>query len=146
MREFKILPTDERFLSLCPEQKEIIFEAYNYLPDNETISLVVGITKKKKEIEDKKPEDYVSGSVKKNMRKAFERMRMPEDKIVEAIYNQGKQARDVELAEINKQLNQVLGIKDPDANTKKRDELLKRRGEKLRAKAEKEKENGGKEK
>jgi len=67
MNEFKVLPTDERFMNLFEEQKIALFEGINSLPESKILKKNIMMERKIKEIEDRKDEEFISRGLRKTM-------------------------------------------------------------------------------
>jgi len=130
MKEFKVLPTDERFQALFPEQKVFIYEAYNYLPDNEMLKNVGTLLNQKEELKKKTYKQLIPASVIKNMRRAYKIQGLSRAETEKILEKQADTARGAQMKDIDKKLSAILGIRDyTSASREVPDDVLKRRGE-----------------
>jgi len=111
MRQFKVLPTDERFQSLLYEEKVAIFEGFNYIAEDELLKQYITLTSKKEELEKKDPVSFLPDAAVRSMRHTFKKSGMKIAEINKHLRRQGEIKKQADIKQVQDQLDTFLGKK-----------------------------------
>lgn len=112
IENFKILPTDNRFVDLYEEQKIALFEGVCSLPNQENLKKTVIVNSQIEKVKNTKEEDFVSDGMKKSMRKSIEENYKDFDnnyieKVLEKnIKNMGNKIKSQKIKELQEFINE----------------------------------------
>jgi hypothetical protein len=109
MGEFKVLPTDPRFLELFDEQKVYIYEAVSSLPDIKLLKTVQGLMNEKEKIKKRDYKDFISSPALNFMVKTLRRQGSSEAVINAELKRQSEFKKKFDLEEVDSKIAALLG-------------------------------------
>jgi len=99
---FKILPKDEKFLSMDYEEKIVLFEGINNLSDERIIAKSYAIEREREKLMNMKDEEFISKKVVDNMRSIMMQQGIDEKEIQNQIHVMAETKRKDRLNNLGK--------------------------------------------
>lgn len=127
MKEFKVLPTDEKFLSLFPEQKVMLYEGINHLPDSQILKSYTNLQKGIEDVRKKDSIAFIPKGIRNQMSNAFSKRGLDKKEIDRNLRMQGKIKKENLLSELQDQMDTLMGTKKQNYKGKTNPESLKKR-------------------